>query len=374
MKIGILTYHNAINYGAVLQAFSTKTFLQKLGHEAEIVNYCCPAVEKQYRVETFREAANGKEFVDHNISVLLHRKKKKAFQPFISSMIIGEKITDLKQLQNYIKKFDVVIVGSDQVWNSCANGGDMAYFIPNEQIGKIGYAVSCGSVDNLKLYEKYGVDYHSAIERFRSLSFREEELAEYVGDIKQKGYPVVVDPVFLNSKAMWESVAVRKFKDKEYIFAYNLSDNKCLFDTLRILSRLTSLPVYIVNKSVKGEIRSLGSCRKFSNVSVEEFLGLICDASYVVTDSFHASAFSIIFKRKFYTIFNSSAENTNSRLETLLQNVGLLACAITRNSESEIEKTYKEPIDYKTVREIMDEKIERSISFLTDSLEEVENE
>ncbi len=374
MKIGILTYHNAINYGAVLQAFSTKTFLQKLGHEAEIVNYCCPAVEKQYRVETFREAANGKEFISHNISAVLRSAKKRAFQSFVNKMTVGEKITDAKQLQEYVTKFDAVIIGSDQVWNSIGNGGDAAYFTPGEQVAKIGYAVSCGSAHNLKLYEKYGVDYETAIEKFSSLAFREEELAEYVGFIRQRQYQVVVDPVFLNSREMWKNVANRRFAGEKYIFAYNLSDNELLFDALKRLSRLTKLPVYIVNKDVKGEVRSLGHYRRFSNVSVEDFLGLICDASYVVTDSFHASAFSIIFERKFYTIFDRGGANTNSRMKTLLQDTGLMTCAVIGDEENKIERSYNEYIDYMAVREKTDRKVEKSVAFLKGALDKVKNE
>ncbi len=129
MRIGILTYHNAVNYGAVLQAYALQESLEKMNNvDAVVINYRSPAVDSQYQFAGYKGSGSLKKFLLSNVTAFLRMKKKRIFEEFVSSKLkcTGKMccVSD-RNLEN----IDAIIVGSDQVWNPSCSKGDSTYLL-----------------------------------------------------------------------------------------------------------------------------------------------------------------------------------------------------------------------------------------------------
>ena len=331
MKVGILTFHNAINYGAVLQAYALQQTVLALGAECEIVDYSCPAVEKQYRRKKMSECASWKVYVNDILS--LHRldKKKEAFRRFQhNNFIQSDPVKTVSE--DFLEKYDAVIVGSDQVFNPKNTDGDSTYLLDfNGKKKKIAYAASIGDNSFLDLWQKkYAVDYKTLLSAFYAISFREKEAADFVTGLLGQPYQTVLDPVLLAGNSLWERFN-RTPPAEEYVFVYNLGDIPLLMDSVHDLYRKSGLKICVVNKDLKGDIL-LRKYHNVSSISPEDFLRMLSGAKYVVTDSFHGTAFSILFHKNFYSVVNPGKENTNSRIWCLLDELGLRNRIVSSNS------------------------------------------
>jgi hypothetical protein len=203
----------------------------------------------------------------------------------LSSFSIRIPERDKKQIksQNLAKecsKNDCVIVGSDQVWSAYGNNNDISYFLPFQKtFRKIGYALSSGSIKNIELYKNNGFDIDKYISDFDFLSFREQELNDYISEKVGIVGTTVLDPVFFLQEAEWRKIS-RDFqfpyKNTKYVFVYNLGDNPALHTIVDKYQKITHSKVVIVNKDIKGDILSLKR-KSVSNIGPEEFL------SYMVT-------------------------------------------------------------------------------------------
>ncbi len=322
MKVGILTFHNAINYGAVLQAYALQQTVSALGAECEIIDYRCPAVEKQYRRKKMSECASWKVYVNDILS--LHRldKKKEAFRNFrCKNLMLSDRAEAVSE--DFSKRYDAVIVGSDQVFNPKNTDGDSAYLLDfNGNTKKTAYAASIGNNAFLNLWqEKYGIDYKMLLGKFAAMSFREKEAADFVTQLLGQTYRTVLDPVLLAGNPLWNRF-VCPAPEEEYVFVYNLGNIPLLADFVRNLHRKTGLKVCVVNKDLKGDMM-LHRYHNVSSLSPEDFVRMLSGAKYVVTDSFHGTAFSVLFHKNFYSVVNPGKENTNSRIRCLLEELNL---------------------------------------------------
>lgn len=335
MKTGILTFHNAVNYGAVLQAYSLQSIIKEMGIDCEIIDYKCPAVERQYRKIKFCERKSVKEFLLSNLTFFFRKNKRIEFKKFLENNIkLSSSVDSIDKLSG----FDSVIVGSDQVWNPICTNGDAAFLLKDlkKDTAKLAYAASTGKKENIDLFEKkYKVPYAELLSEFKWISCRESDAAEYIGKIISKKCDDVLDPVLLNDADFWESFCEKN--EEKYIFVYNLGNFDMLFKTVKKLKKATNLKVKIINKDIKGDFKTLGY-ENCSSVSPQEFVSLIKNSSYVVTDSFHATVFSILFHRDFFTIGNQNKNNTNSRLLTLLSEIGLEKQYLIRSDNMNFNK------------------------------------
>lgn len=337
MRIGILTFHNAINYGAVLQAYAMQRAILKLGIECEIINYSCAAVERQYRRKKMRECASWKVYINDIMS--LHRldRKKEAFRSFSdSNLVLSQRISRISECNT--RGYDAIIVGSDQIFNPKNTDGDGAYLLNfHTNSKKIAYAASVGNNKFFDLWqEKYNIDYKSLMSEFKAISFREREAADFAAQLFGQPYKTVVDPVLLMGNDLWERFC-RTQEKEDYIFVYNLGNNSHLVKTVKNIRIKTGLKVYVVNKDIKGDILFY-KYNNISSVSPEEFLKMLFGAKYVVTDSFHGTAFSILFHKRFYSVVNPGANNTNSRIRCLLEELNLENRIVSLNCKMDLDK------------------------------------
>ncbi len=330
MRVGILTYHNAVNYGAVLQAYALQKVISDLGAECKIINYSSPAVDMQYRRKKISECLNWKVYVLDLLS--LHRldKKKAAFKHFIDeNMVLSEKI-DCIAGRN-LDEYDAVVVGSDQVLNPKNTNGDSSYLLNcNFNAKKITYAASIGNNAFLDLWKtRYNVDYKTLLKNFDELSFRENDASAFVSELFGKFFETVLDPVLLADTNIWQRSA--EIREK-YIFVYNLGNIPSMVKYVNDLHKKTGLKVYVVNKNIKGDFLY----RKYENassLSPSDFTKMLSGAEYVITDSFHGTAFSVLFHKNFYSVIDTSKANTNSRICNLLTKLNLENRILTDEKE-----------------------------------------
>lgn len=355
-KVGIVTYHRAVNYGAVLQAYALNRKIKNFDIDVETIDYNCEAVNAQYNYRKLNKCASFKNFVAHNLTCFLRRRKKIRFTEFLKRFSLSE-TCDRESIHKMSERYEIFITGSDQVFNPVCHRNDPTYFLDFVYGGsKNCYAASLGSIAQ---FESSKIDVILLLKEFDKLSFREADATEYMESVLDKKCITVMDPVWFLDKNEWSEIAMSNEK-RQFIFVYNLMDYKYMERFVSKLSKETGLPVVVVNRTLRGDLLYFGGAKNRSNCSPEEFLGYIRDAQYVVTDSFHGTSLSILFEKQICIALNPSADNTNSRLHTILNLTGLSDYTIDKDRL--ICKT--ESINYDVVNGRLMPQINDSVQFL----------
>lgn len=356
MKIGIITFHNAKNYGASLQAYALRKALNtKFQADAEIINYRPNVIEKTFKIFNF---VSPKILLKSIALAPMTIKKYNRFSKFSKLYHNLSKKTyyteqELKDIENY----DVCITGSDQVWNTRVTEGLLdSYtlnFIENPDIIKISYAASIGNSSIEKQYEE---EYREKIEKIDAISVREETAKEVLKKVVDKPIDVVLDPTLLLTEKEWNEIATLPNKNKKYILVYCLEENKELNEIVSYMAK--KLGLEIVTFAIKNKYGSATTSAYASGP--REFLGLFKNAEYIITNSFHGTTFSIIFHKKFYTVPHSAR---GSRMIDLLNKLDL-SDRIVHNKEEIEQKEVNAIIDYRKVDEKITIEREASMEYL----------
>lgn len=335
MKICTITCHDVYNCGASLQAYALQQFLMLQGHHVEIINYKPNYLSVKYKFTTFVPRTSpyfdrcNKNYLIRLIYVTYRFfssigtiRRKFIFDNFTNNFLkLTSKYSSYKQLQENAPNADLYIVGSDQVWNSITleNGLDPAFYLQFVNIGrKISYAASFGANSISETNEKRIVNMLASLD---SISVREQtakNILEKFGLIAQ----IVPDPVFLLSKDEWEKCVLskkNKSKCNKYVLIYSLSKttDSLVLDGIEYAKSLGYDSIVASPEGIK--INNVDSISLFGPI---EFLSLIINAECIFSNSFHATAFSIIFQKEFYTyLFHSMS--SSSRMIDLLTTLGL---------------------------------------------------
>lgn len=314
MKIGILTFHFAHNYGAMLQAYALKNFLEQKGHSVSIIPYESERFYRMYHATPFVLKKNPINSVKKFINYFKVKDQATLFENFKTEKlcISGQRIANRNCFTKAVTEFDLVIVGSDQVWNQNITGGDLVYFgdgVP-DNIKLITYAASMGD------YNAINDSTSNLIGKFDMISVRENN-AQTVLSLCGFESVLSTDPVFLLNESSWRKlINSSRMVDESYILYYSLQEPRELLEKTAALAAETKLPVYMID----GRVRN----RKMNGTMITkagplEFLELIANAEYICTDSFHALAFSVIFGKRVIIIPH---KKTGDRMEQLLSLVG----------------------------------------------------
>lgn len=338
-KVAILTTHRANNFGAMLQAYSLVNFCREQGVNAEILDWRTPLFERQYR-SAFRWSRNP-------ILVLKYlywyyhdeRAARRRFDEFRRLLPMSRAYTSVGQLLAAEDEYDAFIVGSDQVWNPQQTSPcdplrfDRTYlmnFVRNKS--KFAYADSIGK--SVIQPESIVPEYIAAWKTYAGISMREKAGADFVSRHIGKGIPVVVDPVFLHDAAYWRRIASKEICLGKYVLIYNVQhyrpESKWLIQ--QAYKYAASIGARVFNLLVPGAPRSKIENDNLS-IGPREFLRLIDGAEGVFTNSFHATAFSVIFKKKLFLHKADASGTTNTRFDflsswcgTKLQNYAANGC------------------------------------------------
>ena len=300
LKVGLLTFHRAVNYGAVLQTYALQEFMIRNGAECEVIDFRCRKIEDFYRPFILSKNLLAKSFFYHLYFLRDRKIKNQKFESFINKYL--HMTPSIKTgLEKLDEEYDIFVVGSDQVFNPDMTGEDaLVYYLNFTEKPRFSYAASFGKSS---LDPSYFPEITPELKKFKGLSVREESGAALIKELIGRDALVHVDPTLLLGKEDWHAIVEKpKWVKGPYIFVYDILSSVELFRSAERLQNETKLPVVFVN------IRKLGLKMKFkgfqynNTVSPNEFLWLIENAEYVLTSSFHGLAFSIFFQKRFLVV------------------------------------------------------------------------
>lgn len=309
-KIGILTFHQADNYGAILQAYA----LNKVVSGSEIINYHNQFILKQ--TQKLPKGGVAKKI----IALIFKKTKHHNFLKFIKSYLAMSDIYTSRNLNLVNKRYSKVIVGSDQVWNMECTNNDTFYFLPTvDKKKKYSYAASFGSAS---FPAKECTTYLS---EFQTVSLREKKYFENVHSIN-KNVRFDLDPTLLLSADQWRSIANERILKDKYVFVYTVGEPIELLHNAKDYAKKNRCKLITNKKSLEFLL----------NCSPEDFISWIMYADCVFTNSFHGTVFSTIFHKKFY-VECKQVNGFNNRAEFLLKLLGLDARMIYTELEDKDE-------------------------------------
>ncbi len=375
MKVGIITFNSAHNYGAVLQVWALQEKLKSEGHQVEVINYRIPAIDNLYQVYVPRwisgnsmvnRACHKLQYMKARVRIPEKSKRYKKFENFINNVLpTTVPYHSYEALKNAKFDYDLMITGSDQVWNgNITRGISGAYFLAfgDEKVKRISYAASIGK-DAFDEEEKVVVQKY--LKELDYISVREEKAKTAVEELTDKEVDLVLDPTLLLDREKYDTLK-KPFpvKGGDYIFVHNVHLVKVdarLNAIVEEISKRTGLPV-VNNRADYSFKNEIG---KFSAGGPEEFLGVIDGAKFVITNSFHATVFSTIYEKKFITVPHFKNPD---RMRNLLQMFGLENHLIAEVKD--IPKDLSElDIDYAKVNELRKEARAASEAYLQKAIQ-----
>jgi len=351
MDIGIVTFHRANNYGAVLQAYALLTSVNKFKDcNVKIIDYKRVVEDKRYSpLFNLDKICKVPLF---NVSRCL---KFELFR--LKYLPLTSKANSLLEFESQISQFDIGIWGSDQVWNK--NIYDIkdedVFFGKGIEIKKIAYAPSMGSCQ----IEKFN-DNVNDLKSFHFITARDRTTSDNIKNLIKRDVSIVPDPVFLLSPTEWQRLFKRKKLFGEYIFYYQVGDDNS-YGIAKKAAEQMKVPLVVVSSVCRYKddlVKNVVGCGPI------DLLQLIYNAKCVYTNSFHGAAFSIIFSKEFYCI-NLEKKGGNDRKTYLLKEFGLEDRMIKGRS---IYHKNCGVIDYKEVREIYKKKRSYGLSKLKQML------
>ncbi len=309
IKVSCLTFHDSSNYGARLQAYALQRVVEQMlerGGDSckyELINYTNIYKRKNDSPYLKNKDSNFFVYLYKLLEIPYNVYRCRLFTDFSDKyMHISKRMTTDAELMEYAKDKDVIIVGSDQVWNLNTIRWDSRYFLTFSQRKKtLSYAASIGCTEMTDGEIDF---YKNGIANIGYLSVRENSAAKLLNKIGIKTIQVVPDPVLLLDKKQWERICAVCPKGK-YIFVYIVGRrrNESAQGFIRKLKESTGLPVYGVSSGILPAVRD--GVRYV--LSPEQWVSFLMNAEYVVTNSFHGTAFAINFYKKFYTFLKSDA-------------------------------------------------------------------
>lgn len=349
MKIGMITFHNVMNLGANLQAYALNKYINTNIGQCEIIDfYPNNQTAHKNRLRRFLSKAKAVVFYRKYAKNRKYAKFQKKFYISSTKTYYGD-----SQIQLSPPKYDVLISGSDQILNTTLSGESTSYYLSFDNQGyKISYASSFGR-EKLSGFEYSLID--TELTKFKYLSVREKSAAEIIEARIGKRPPIVLDPVFLLTEEVWKQIGSEIDLPDKYIFVYAMEVTESIQKAIEKAKKKYDIPVLIVygstdNMTLDGKV--------ILDCGPEDLISYIRNASIVVTNSFHGTAFSIIFGKKFLCIAHSMR---NTRLDNMMELISqkerLIAFATEEydicdyivdgyNAAMQLEKHIKESQEY----------------------------
>lgn len=354
MRIGILTFHCAHNYGAVLQCYALQEVLKGMGHAVEVIDYRPIYLTRAYKIISLHRifSYNPLRFVKRFISECLSLPKRvKRFRKFDAFM---NEYYNLSSRREISSDYDVYIMGSDQIWNpKITKGFDGYYFgyFPFSK-GERKYVAYAASMETDHLSESAKEYLRKALNNFDAIGVREIQLADLLRPLTDKDVQVVLDPTLLVTPSFWNRFVGKRPLEEKYVLVYQA----------RGMSRITrNIANHIANQlgalvvTVSGQTYSRSKWMLHTE-SPLDFVNWFRYADCVVSSSFHGTAFSIIFNKPFYSVRSGRGD---TRENSLLRRFDLRDRLIDMDSLP----IFRE-IDYKYVNDRLEKYRKESLCFL----------
>lgn len=360
-KTATITFHCSYNYGSALQAYALQQIQLKNGIDNHIIDFVYTYDMKRYNLfRTHYYLTSPLNFIRDLVKLKSNFRRKKSYQKFLQDHLI---VTESRfysddAIKPIVDQYDAFICGSDQIWNpACTNGAVPAYFLSFAQ-GHAKRTISYSpSIGHGKIEDKYKPEFKNCLKFVDIISVREPSSVSSVQELTNKKVVSVLDPTLLLDAADYEAI-VKKFSlPSEYIFLYALENN---IDMIRHVSELVTkyrLPLVYFSRNNKISM-------PFESINIfeygpSEFLYAIKNAKFVITNSFHATVFSVVFEKKFTTF---TTQKSGSRMVDFLSMLQLENRLFDRHTDIESN------IDYNSSHKILENERERSVRFLLDSI------
>lgn len=371
MKLGIITFHSPDNYGAILQTYALQTYLETLGHNVNIIDY-----RPDYMISggKLRVPLNKKD-LRANLSVMFFafvrlrsilsgRRRLSGFTAFRNKYINidNTKYLSIKQLNDYPPQYDAYICGSDQIWNPPPRFGvDPAYYLDfgDETCRRISYAASFGKPIVDEIYEsKIG----ELLRKLDAISVREESGVDLVKKISGCRAAWVPDPTLLLKD--YDAVTAKPMED-DFVFMYRLRRSDIMSNVQKVV--IQELDSRLI-ESYNPEQRYLPD-GKVIQMGPSEWLGYIKYSRAVVTNSFHGTVFSILFKKVFIVVpIEGKNSSLNERMLSLLSRLGLQNRFLQSSDSSEIKRLLSMPIDWDDVHKRLNLWRDEALKYIKEAL------
>lgn len=378
MKIGILTIHSVNNYGAELQCCALYQKLQKMGYDAEVINFLFGIHhDHDFTGEKLTVPISLKTKIKvkllpivQDFFCLFYQKNKtlrnQRFHEFHAkyNKLTKNVYPSVKSLNEANFDYDVLCIGSDQVWNYEKGYSLEPFFASFDKKGtkKISYGSSIGLSQLTTEAEEV---FKKELSGFASLSVREHQASDLLHKLLKKNVDVVLDPTLILNNKEWLEVAKTDMCPKEkYVLVYIVTIKPCnyVLEVARKVAKERGLKIVRICRDAYPE-HSGNDVKEVLTAGPSDFVGLFANAEFVVTNSFHGTAFSINFSKPFFSVIKSK-HSTNSRLTNILKKLNLEDRIIRVGSP------FPEicDIDYRESTKILEEERFRSIEYLKKSL------
>lgn len=332
MKTGILTFHDADNYGALLQAYALQQTLNELGMENEFV-----AIEREQRSNP--QQTNGPMAVFMKRVTEAGEKRKKLLEQFRMEYLEISPMYRKEEVEQLNDRYQCFLVGSDQVWNFKIPDVDPRYFLPfAAKEKKYSYAASFGSGE---IPKKVAAWCEAQLKTFRRISVREESGRELVKALTGAEAQVHADPTLLLERADWEKLSEER--ESNYVLLFLLVYDAQAVQRAKEIASQKGLELRTVTAAFLPQLGIDAWC----STGVQEWITLVRNAQFVITNSFHGTVFSILFEREFEVIpLKGELSSRNGRIEELLQKTGLAESRDFSKAKQVIEQMRKEAYSY----------------------------
>lgn len=345
-KVGVITMHRVLNYGSFLQSYATQKVINKLGYDCELIDYVFP--NKWHYQNGLIKHRTFKSFINDfmpNIGLTNTQKKKKDFNRVINKYykLSKNKYKHPQELIDNPPIYDIYVTGSDQTWNIKHTKGDNSFllaFAP-DKAKKISFSASFARSNMDDNYKKIFQYY---LEKYNAISIRDRKGNSIINELLGKEAEITLDPTLLLNKNEWSEFGANQeniFKNQDYILFYLITHSfeprPYIYELLKQLQIKTGLKVF----SFTHIPEAIGINYLFcGNVSVEKYIQLFESASYVVTSSFHGTAFSVNFGIPLYSVIKELYFD-DDRQSSFLNSVGLDNCIVPLGKEfDEINPNY----------------------------------
>lgn len=349
MKIGLLTFHRAHNYGAILQAYALQEFLITKNYDVEFIDYYNKSLLNVYNWFSLKrlKSKSINSFINEIKKIPKRKKRYDAFKNFIkSNLSLSNKRYDLNS-------YNLIIIGSDQVWNKqLTNGFDNMYWgnFPHTSDCKIiSYAASMQ--DNIN--EEDFQTIKKLLNNFSGISVREKSIKAQLTKLTSKDISTVLDPTLILDKKIWDEFSGERLIKEKYILVYQVRYNSQIVTIAENISKLLNLKIFYLSARVDC-INSKG----IDAIGPREYINLFKFADYVICTSFHGTVFSVIFNIPFCSVLLNDGKD--ARVLDLLKDLDL------ENRGTDVfHNGLFDEINWKTVNEKLSELRNQSIKYLS---------
>lgn len=369
-RIRILSFHNAHNFGAILQAYGLQQTIKGLGYnDVKFLKYNPEYLKKRYNpFSSFSLSIPDKSIkriigwiLNYPFFVLSSIRRNRKFSESIKRLLIQtnknlHNINDLKK-----ESIGILICGSDQIWNTSLTGNFDPIFFGKGNYKQIDYAISYAPSTELSdLTTEKAKKLALQLDNFKYVSVRENPICNILQKYTNKDIKVCIDPTLLcGSKAFNEIASNRLIREKYIIvYAYDPTD-ELISNAINHIPNKEEYKIHIILLSARGR-KNFFNSSIHSEISVEDFLSYMKYASYVITNSFHGLAFSLLFEKNFYVTYFAGKE---IRCTSLLENINLL----DRFIQNKTTISWEQP-NYRIINQNIARLRESSLLFLKNSL------